>query len=158
MSGWLYLSGMPPLPQQGREATPSVSRSRAGHPCVEVSPREADYLLALLDLGRDKVVPTQAALARAAGVSPPTALQMVRRLRELGLVAQSALGLTVEGTSAALVLASRRLAAEHLTRDVLGLAEGVQQEAAKLAPSMSRELARRLIRRAANSTITDEQR
>ena len=151
-SPWGYPSPVPSPAENLREqpAHPAGPRSGEGeHPCVEVSPREASYLRALLELGRAPGQPTQAALARAAGVSAPTTLQMVRRLRELGLVEPDAMRLTVEGTSAARVLASRHHAAALLTRDVLGLSDGAEIEAARLAPSMSRQLTRHLIRQAA---------
>lgn len=129
-----------------RSQSDGTARSAGDPPCVEVSAREAGYLLALLGLGRHSCPPTQAALARSMGVSRPTTLEMVRRLRELGLLEPDRLGLTNEGTSAALVLASRRQAAHVLTHDVLGLAdEPANAEAARLAPTVSRELGRRLM-------------
>jgi Mn-dependent DtxR family transcriptional regulator len=116
-------------------------------PCGEVSAREASYLLALQELTRGETRPTQAALARAMKVSPPTALEMVRRLRRLGLLEPDRLALTHEGTSAALLLASRRHAAHLLTHDVLGLDDdqGADPEADRLAPNISPKLVRRLM-------------
>lgn len=79
-------------------------------------------------------------------VSAPTALQMVRRLRALGLVEPERLALTADGTSAALLLASRRHAAFVLTHELLGLDdETAEPEAERLAPSLSAELTRRLL-------------
>lgn len=116
-------------------------------PCVEVSPREAGYLLALLELSRSEEQPTQAGLARAVGVSQPSALEMIRRLRQLGLVERKRVALTNEGTSAALVLASRRHAAHLLSRD-LGLDEQqASAEALRLAPNISPEISRRVLAR-----------
>jgi Mn-dependent DtxR family transcriptional regulator len=130
----------------------SRSRARGGNdeqaqaPCACVSPREAGYLLALRDLSRDHDRPTQAALARSMQVSAPTALEMVRRLRHLGLVEQDGLALTHEGVSAALVLASHRRAAHMLAHDLLGMDDqGADAEAARLAPSISAGLTRRLM-------------
>lgn len=115
-------------------------------PCADLSARESDYLLALRDLSRVPRPPTQAALARALGVSAPTALEMVRRLRSLGLIEARGLELTQEGRSAALVLASRRRAAQFLTHEVLGLDEELANaEAARLAPNVSPRLTRRLM-------------
>lgn len=118
----------------------------ADRPCADVSPREAGYLLGLLDLGRATERPTQAALARSMGVSAPSALEMVRRLRQLGLVEPDRLSLTHEGVSAALVLASHRQAARLLAHDLLGIDDqGAVEEAARLAPSISPGLTRRLM-------------
>jgi Mn-dependent DtxR family transcriptional regulator len=115
-------------------------------PCADLSAREAGYLIAVRDLARAGTPPTQAALARSMGVAAPTALEMVRRLRQLGLLENGRIALTHEGTSAALVLASRRHAARVLTHEVLGLDEpGAIADADRLAPSISPELTRRLI-------------
>jgi Mn-dependent DtxR family transcriptional regulator len=115
-------------------------------PCADVSGREAGYLLALHELATATTPPTQVGLARSMGVSPPTALEMVRRLRRLGLVESDRLELTLKGTSAALLLASRRHAAHLLTGDVLGYTDArANPEAERLAPSLSRELARKLL-------------
>jgi Mn-dependent DtxR family transcriptional regulator len=131
---------------------PDTSRSHAGEapgsqpPCAHVSEREAGYLLALHDLARGQDRPTQAALARAVGVSAPSALEMVRRLRQLGLVQQDGLALTHEGVSAVLVLASHRHVAHLLAHDLLGIDKGgADVEAARLAPSISPGLTRRLM-------------
>lgn len=121
-----------------------AGRSHSEHPCSEVSAREAGYLLALRELSSGEKPPTQAALARAVGVSAPTALQMIRRLRQLGLLEQDGLALTKEGVSAALLLASRRHAAHVLTHDVLGLDDTADPQADRLAPNISPELTRRL--------------
>jgi Mn-dependent DtxR family transcriptional regulator len=119
----------------------------ASPPCAELTAGEARYLLAILELERDgERVPTQAGLAREVGVSPPTALEMVRRLRQLGLVEPATVGLTGAGVSAALVLRSRYGAAQELAHDVLGLDdEEASREALALASSLSPALARRLI-------------
>lgn len=130
------------------ESPTSKARSGADEqtPCACVSAREGGYLLALLDLSRDQAHPTQAALARSVKVSAPTALEMVRRLRQLGLVEQDGLALTHEGVSAALVLASHRGAARLLAHELLGLDDqGADAEAARLAPNISAGLTRRLM-------------
>lgn len=115
-------------------------------PCADVSGREAGYLLALRQLATVTTPPTQKQLARSMGVSAPTALEMVRRLRRLGLVEGDRLALTLKGTSAALLLASRRHAAHLLTGEVLGYADARSNpEAERLAPNLSRELARKLL-------------
>jgi Mn-dependent DtxR family transcriptional regulator len=128
------------MAQTGSKITPPQT------PCSHVSAREATYLLALQELQRETPEPTQVALARAVGVSAPTALEMIKRLRALGLVEPDKLMLTIDGISAALLLASRRHAASVLTRDVLGLdAEAAEIEVDRLAPSLSAEVARRLL-------------
>lgn len=115
-------------------------------PCAEVSGREAGYLLALHQLASAAAPPTQKGLASSMGVSAPTALEMVRRLRRMGLVEPDRLELTPRGMSAALLLASRRHAAHLLTGEVLGYSDAAHNpEAARLAPSLSRELARKLL-------------
>jgi len=116
-------------------------------PCMELTEGEARYLLALRDLNTGDVKPpSQAAVARKVGVSHPTALEMIRRLRALDLVAPDALTLTASGTSAALVLTSRRHAARVLAHEVLGLDDAqADAEAEALATSLSPVLARRLV-------------
>jgi Mn-dependent DtxR family transcriptional regulator len=114
-------------------------------PCSEIGETTARYLLALLDLDHDSKRTTQAALARAVGVSAPTTLEMVRRLRARGLVAENGLALTPRGTSTALVLASRRDAARRWTHEVLGLEESdAKAEAEHLALAGSSTLGRKL--------------
>jgi Mn-dependent DtxR family transcriptional regulator len=118
----------------------------AAAPCMEITEGEARYLLAVRDLNADGQPPSQAAIARKVGVSHPTALEMIRRLRGLDLVAPKALTLTASGTSAALVLSSRRQAARVLAHEVLGLDdEQSAVEADALATSLSPMLARRLV-------------
>ncbi|HEV7495409.1 hypothetical protein [Baekduia sp.] len=115
-------------------------------PCMELTEGEARYLLALRDLNSAGAPPSQAGVARKVGVSHPTALEMIRRLRALDLVAPDALTLTANGTSAALVLSSRRHAARVLAHEVLGLDdEQADAEAEALATSLSPVLARRLV-------------
>jgi Mn-dependent DtxR family transcriptional regulator len=71
---------------------------------------------------------------------------MIRRLRGIGLVEADTLSLTARGTSAALVLAARRRAAEILARDILGIDEArARQEAERLTASLSPLMARRLV-------------
>ena len=111
--------------------------------CIDLTVGEARYLLAIRGL---EGKPSQAALARKLGVSHPTALEMVRRLRQLELVGSEGLTLTPEGMRTALVLASRRSAAEHLAHDVLGFDdEQARLEGEKLAATASPQLARRLV-------------
>jgi Mn-dependent DtxR family transcriptional regulator len=126
------------------------SISKAGpiaeHPCVELSEGVARYLMAISDLGRDEEKPTQAMLARELEVSQPSALEMVRRLREMGLVEEKGLTLTAAGTSAALVLTSRRNAARDLTSEILGLdPDDAGAEAEHMASSASAEFGRKLV-------------
>jgi Mn-dependent DtxR family transcriptional regulator len=112
---------------------------------MDLTEGESRYLLALRDLAREGGPPSQAAVARKVGVSHPTALEMIRRLRGLDLVSDDVLALTPRGTSAALVLTSRRQAAHVLAHDVLGLdPEQAEVEAEHLATSLSPVLARRL--------------
>jgi Mn-dependent DtxR family transcriptional regulator len=113
---------------------------------MELTEGEARYLLALRDLNLNAAPPSQAAVARKVGVSHPTALEMIRRLRALSLVHPDTLTLSPNGVSAALVLTSRRHAARVLAQEVLGLDE--EQSAAEadaLATSLSPILARRLV-------------
>jgi Mn-dependent DtxR family transcriptional regulator len=116
------------------------------HPCVEMSEGVARYLMAISDLSKSGDRPTQARLARELEVSQPSALEMVRKLRGMGLVAEDGIELTAEGTSAALVLTSRRNAARDLTREVLGLEpEEAGLEAEQLASTASPALGRKLV-------------
>lgn len=131
-----------------RGAPGSAAAVEPGLPgtCMDLTEGEARYLLALRDLNLAGAPPSQAAVARKVGVSHPTALEMIRRLRGLDLVAPEALTLTPRGTSAALVLSSRRHAAHVLAHEVLGLPpEQAKAEAAHLATSLSPVLARRLV-------------
>jgi Mn-dependent DtxR family transcriptional regulator len=120
------------------------------HPCSDQTEVEARYLLTILDIDRSPGVPrTQAEVARRLGVSGPTALEKIRRLRTLGFVRPDALALTDAGMSAALVLRSRRAAAHALVRDVLGLDDELcSREADQLAGALSPSLGRRLVGRA----------
>jgi Mn-dependent DtxR family transcriptional regulator len=117
------------------------------HPCAGPTAVEARYLVTLLELQREPdAARTQAEVARRVGVAAPTALQMIRRLRDLGFVRPGSLGLTEAGTSAALVLRSRRAAALALAHDVLGLdVDLAGQEADHLAGVVSPALGRRLV-------------
>jgi Mn-dependent DtxR family transcriptional regulator len=129
-----------------RNPTRSRPASADQVPCMELTEGEARYLLALRDLNLNAAPPSQAAVARKVGVSHPTALEMIRRLRALALVAPDTLTLSPNGVSAALVLTSRRHAARVLAQEVLGLDE--EQSAAEadaLATSLSPVLARRLV-------------
>lgn len=137
-------------PSDSRSIDPAAPYRRpvlaSDPPCAEVSGREAGYLLALHQLAAAPRPPTQKGLAHSMGVSAPTALEMIRRLRRMGLVEDDRLELTSKGTSAALLLASRRHAAHLLTGEVLGYPDAATNpEAERLAPSLSRELARKLL-------------
>ena len=130
-----------------------TARDDATHPlsaaersCIGLTPGEGRYLLALHDLNRGGLKLSQAALARKLHVSHPTALEMVRRLRELNLVETEHLALTSTGVSAVLVLTSRRQAATELAHQVLGFDEeqaGVEGE--RLAAQASSQLGRHLV-------------
>ncbi|MEY4226122.1 MAG: hypothetical protein RL190_879 [Actinomycetota bacterium] len=122
-------------------------QAAAERSCADVTTGEARYLMALLDMQREAGGdPSQASLARHLKVSAPTALEMLRRLRTLGLVEAEAVRLTPAGTSAALVLSSRRRAALQIMQDVLGLeGDDAEHEAAWLAASASPLLGRHLI-------------
>ncbi|MDQ5894230.1 MAG: DtxR family transcriptional regulator, Mn-dependent transcriptional regulator [Actinomycetota bacterium] len=116
------------------------------NPCVEMSEGVARYLMALFDLGQKDEPLTQARLARELEVSQPSALQMVRRIREMGLINDEDLGLTPAGMSAALVLTSRRTAATDLTAEVLGLDPvEARAEAEHLASSATPAFGRKLV-------------
>jgi Mn-dependent DtxR family transcriptional regulator len=125
----------------------SEEQAQAERSCADVTTGEARYLMALLDMQREADGdPSQASLARHLGVSAPTALEMLRRLRALGLVQEDRVRLTPGGTSAALVLSSRRHAALRIMQDVLGLeGEDAEHEAAWLAASASPVLGRHLL-------------
>jgi DtxR family transcriptional regulator, Mn-dependent transcriptional regulator len=124
----------------------AVVGTDAERSCADVTTGEARYLMALLDLeGADEPF-TQADLARRLGVSGPTAYEMLRRLRSLGLLEGGAVQLTPAGRSAAIVLRSRRNAARALLRDVLDMdEERADEEAAWLAASASPLLGRHLV-------------
>lgn len=127
------------------EATASIP-APPGTPCVEMSEGVARYVLALFDLNHEGKPPTQARLARELDVSQPSALQMVRRIREMKLVSEDDLSLTPQGISAALVLTSRRTAARDLTAEVLGLDPAeAQAEAEHLASSATPAFGRKLV-------------
>ena len=114
-------------------------------PCADPSAVEARYLLAIFDLARAAGPPTQAEVARSVGVSAPTALEMIRRLRVLGFVHPGTVALTHAGQSAALVLSSRRAAAHTLVHDLLGVDDQLSRaEADLLATAVSPALGRRL--------------
>lgn len=113
---------------------------------MDVTEGEARYLLALYDLAHTGSSTSQANLARRVGVSHPTALEMVRRMRSVGLIDEDILRLSATGMSAALVLASRRQAAEVLARDLLSVPEDqVAAEAEALATTLSPLLAQHLV-------------
>ena len=115
-------------------------------PCADPSAVEARYLLTMFDLERAGGAPTQAEVARSLGVSAPTALEMIRRLRGMGFVEPVGIALTDAGQSAALVLSSRRAAAHTLVHDVLGIDDELsRREADHLATAVSPSLGRRLL-------------
>lgn len=123
-----------------------VTAKTDAHPCVEMSEGVARYLMALFDLGQEGKPPTQARLARELQVSQPSALQMVRRIREMGMINESDLGLTPAGMSAALVLHSRRTAATDLTSEILGLDPAeARAEAEHLASRATPAFGRKLV-------------
>lgn len=129
-----------------RKKSERTASAAEEHPCVEMSEGVARYLMAISDLSKSGERPTQARLARELEVSQPSALEMVRKLRSMGLVSEDGIELTVEGTSAALVLTSRRNAARDLTREVLGLEpEEAGLEAEQLASTASPALGRKLV-------------
>jgi len=138
-------AGTPPARNSGEDDS-SAAAALGGNPCIEMSEGVARYVLALFDLNHEGKPPTQAQLARELGVSQPSALQMVRRIREMGLISAEDLSLTPQGTSAALVLTSRRTAARDLTAEVLGLDPAeAKTEAEHLASSASPALGRKLV-------------
>ncbi len=124
-------------------ATPLTQAERS---CIGLTPGEGRYLLALHDLSRGEAKLSQASLARKLRVSHPTALEMVRRLRELHLVHTDRLALTSTGVSAVLVLTSRRQAATLLAHEVLGFdEEQAEVEGERLAAQASSQLGRHLV-------------
>ena len=73
----------------------TTDQTEAERSCADVTTGEARYLMALLDMQREAGGdPSQASLARHLRVSAPTALEMLRRLRTLGLVEAEAVRLT----------------------------------------------------------------
>lgn len=132
--------------QEGGEAASAPAPPEAPHPCVELTAGLARYLLAILDLSEGADRPSQSALSRRLQVSAPTTSEAIGRLRDVGLVERDAIALTVAGTSAALVLRSRRVAAQELARDVLGLEDAAaEEEAERIAFSASPRLGRSLV-------------
>jgi Mn-dependent DtxR family transcriptional regulator len=124
----------------------SKRRPIESHPCVELTAGMARYLLAILDLSEGGTRPSQSSLSRKLEVSAPTTSEAIGRLRSLGLVEPDSVALTGAGTSAALVLRSRRVAARELIHDVLGLdAADSEVEAERLAFSASPRLGRSLV-------------
>src|SRR3954462_4897825 len=104
--------------------------------CVQLTEGESRYLLAIRALTVDGTPPSQAAIARRLGVSHPTALEMIRRLRKLQLVEGQGRQLPSPGPSAAPLRNPRRQAAQRLAHDVLGPAdEQAEIEAERLAAS-----------------------
>lgn len=133
------------MASESKKTDPAPSGAEE-HPCVEMSEGVARYLMAISDLSKSGERPTQARLARELDVSQPSALEMVRKLRGMGFVSEDGIELTAEGTSAALVLTSRRNAARDLTREVLGLEpEEAGLEAEQLASTASPALGRKLV-------------
>jgi Mn-dependent DtxR family transcriptional regulator len=129
----------------GREAK-RASKPLETRPCVELTAGMARYLLAILDLSEGDERPSQSSLSRHLDVSAPTTSEAIGRLRSLGLVEPESVALTIVGTSAALVLRSRRVAAYELTHEVLGLDEADSEvEAERLAFSASPLLGRSLV-------------
>jgi Mn-dependent DtxR family transcriptional regulator len=127
-------------------AAPRSRRPIEMHPCVELTAGMARYLLAILDLSEGGERPSQSSLSRHLEVSAPTTSEAIGRLRGLGLVEPDSVSLTGAGTSAALVLRSRRVAARELIQDVLGLDEDDSEaEAERLAFSASPLLGRSLV-------------
>lgn len=128
------------------EADGPAAIAAGPRPCVELTAGMARYLLAILDLSESDQRLSQSVLSRRLGVSAPTTSEAIGRLRGLGLVEEESLALTGAGTSAALVLRSRRLAARDLVREVLGIAgEQADVEAERLAFGASPLLGRGLV-------------
>lgn len=132
------------------DSSPRAGRTDPGpaapHPCVELTAGMARYLLAILDLGDGGRPPSQSSLGRKLHVSAPTTSEAIGRLRGLGLVEPHSVALTGAGTSAALVLRSRRVAARQLAHEVLGLNEAdAEIEAERIAFSASPLLGRSLV-------------
>jgi len=127
-------------------SAPRPHKAIETHPCVELTAGMARYLLAILDLSEGGERPTQSSLSRHLEVSAPTTSEAIGRLRGLGLVEADTVALTIAGTSAALVLRSRRVAARELVHEILGLdAEDSEVEAERLAFSASPLLGRSLV-------------
>ena len=76
--------------------TEPLEEGEVDHPCVEWSEGVARYLIAISDLSKAETKPTQAELARVLEVSQPSVLEMVRKLRGMGLVEEEGLALTSE--------------------------------------------------------------
>ena len=126
----------------------AADATAAERSCADVTTGEARYLMALYDMQREagSTDTSQASLARHLKVSAPTAFEMLRRLRLLGLVEADVVRHTPAGMSAGLVLSSRRRAALAIMCDVLGMDEAhADSEAAWLAASASPLLGRHLV-------------
>ncbi|MDQ8044593.1 MAG: metal-dependent transcriptional regulator [Solirubrobacteraceae bacterium] len=116
------------------------------HPCGSSTSSTSRYLLAIFEVGRDEPRLTAAAVARKLEVSTPSAHEMLGRLEAIGLVERSPLRLTPDGMSAALVLSTRRRAAQQLAHDVLGLDDAAADaESVAFAATLSPVLGRHLV-------------
>ena len=107
-----------------------------------------EYLEAIFKLARDGSPVTVGQVAEALGVSPPSASEMVRRLRAAGLVDKDRGGgvdLTANGRSEGARLVRRHRLSERFLVDVLDMPwDAVHEEACKLEHALSPEVEARL--------------
>ena len=120
-----------------------------------------EYLEALFKLSRGKETLTPTRLAEYLGVTPPTVLDMLRRMESEGLVrytdahktgrgrhegrARRSIHLTAKGNRAATTLVRRHRLSERFLTDVLGLDwESAHREACKLEHVLSPEVEEKL--------------
>jgi DtxR family Mn-dependent transcriptional regulator len=107
-----------------------------------------EYLEAIFKLSRDGSPVTVSQVADALGVSPPSASEMVRRLRTAGLLEEdrgSGIGLSGAGRAQGAHLVRRHRLSERFLVDVLNMPwDAVHDEACKLEHALSPEVEARL--------------
>lgn len=107
-----------------------------------------EYLEAIFKLTRDGSPVTVGQIADALGVSPPSASEMVRRLRDAGLVAKDrghGVDLSADGRGEGARLVRRHRLSERFLVDVLDMPwDAVHEEACKLEHALSPEVEARL--------------
>jgi DtxR family Mn-dependent transcriptional regulator len=107
-----------------------------------------EYLEAIFKLTRDGSPVTVGQIADALGVSPPSASEMVHRLRDAGLVAKDrghGVDLSADGRGEGARLVRRHRLSERFLVDVLDMPwDAVHEEACKLEHALSPEVEARL--------------
>jgi len=107
-----------------------------------------EYLEAIFKLTRDGTPATVGQVADAMGVSPPSASEMVRRLRAAGLIEDdraNGIDLTTDGRAEGARLVRRHRLSERFLVDVLDMPwDAVHDEACRLEHALSPEVEARL--------------